>query len=377
MIIGMIRSTNTGKSKSWRNASAAAILCLLSAATARSEDAPRPGIAPAWRDLFKRTAPPPPPADNETTPGKIALGARLFADPRLSGKGDRTCATCHVPDRAFTDSRQRALGLRGASLPRNSPSLFNLAWSRYFFWDGRAASLEVQVQGPILAANEMAGHWPSILQRLERDLDFKAEYQREFPTEPGITEASVVKALAAYVRSIVSPRTRFDEWVDGKSDALNSREQIGFELFAGKAGCVLCHVGWRFTDDRLHDIGLPGRDPGQGAVAGGTRGLAAFKTPGLREIARTAPYMHDGSLPTLAAVVAHYAGGFLRRPSLSTNMNRKLRLNPEERADLIAFLGTLSSETTTNEASPIKAPSATTPIAKGRPALEPEPAGPR
>ena len=138
-----------------------------------------------------------------------------------------------------------------------------------------------------------------------------------------------------------------------KVDALNASEQKGFERFVGKAACVLCHVGWRFTDDKLHDIGLPGRDPGQGAVAGGTRGLAAFKTPGLREITRTAPYMHNGSLPTLASVVAHYAGGFLRRPSLSTNMNRDLRLDPQERADLIAFLRTLSSEAAGSRASSI------------------------
>jgi cytochrome c peroxidase len=146
------------------------------------------------------------------------------------------------------------------------------------------------------------------------------------------------------VRSLVSPPTRFDAWVEGDAAALRPEEVRGFRLFTGKAGCVLCHVGWRFTDDRFHDIGLESRDAGRGAVPGGTPGLMAFKTPGLRELAHTAPYMHDGALPTLDAVVRHYAGGFIARPSLATHINRDLRLSARERADLVAFLRSLSSE---------------------------------
>ena len=161
---------------------------------------------------------------------------------------------------------------------------------------------------------------------------------------PRSRKNSVLKALAAYVRSLVSPPTRFDAWIGGDAEALSAAEVRGFVLFTGKAGCVLCHAGWRFTDDRFHDIGLPGKDPGRGVVPGGTPGLAAFKTPSLRELKRTAPYMHDGSLPTLAAVLAHYTSGFVRRPSLAPTMNLKLKLGAQERADLIAFLHTLSSE---------------------------------
>jgi cytochrome c peroxidase len=159
-----------------------------------------------------------------------------------------------------------------------------------------------------------------------------------------VSQEAVVAALAAYLRSLISPPSRFDAWIGGDAAALGPAQVRGFRLFTGKAGCVLCHVGWRFTDDRFHDIGLPGNDPGRGAVPGGTPGLSAFKTPSLREIARTAPYMHDGSLPTLAAVVTHYSGGFLRRPGLAPNLNRELRLSAREKADLIAFLRTLSSE---------------------------------
>jgi cytochrome c peroxidase len=311
------------------------------------------GIAPAgaadevgpWRALFQRpAAPPPAPADNPSTPEKVALGARLFADPRLSGDGRRSCVSCHRPERAFTDGRRRARAVAGGDLRRNTPTLWNLAWSRHYFWDGRAPSLEAQVQAPIEAPDEMGGDWPTILARLSADGALVAQFRAAFGGEAAITQDTVAKALAAYVRSLVSPPTRFDAWIAGEAGALGKAEVRGFALFTGKAGCVLCHAGWRFTDDRFHDIGLPSRDPGRGAVPGGTPGLAAFKTPSLRELSRTAPYMHDGSLPTLAAVVGHYAGGFVRRPALAPHMNRNLRLSPRERADLVAFLRTLSGE---------------------------------
>jgi cytochrome c peroxidase len=296
--------------------------------------------------MFQRPeGPPPAPPDNLPTAEKIALGASLFADPRLSGTGEHSCASCHRPRRSFTDGRRQARALSGEPLRRNTPALWNLAWSKQFFWDGRAPSLEVQVRGPIEAADEMGGRWPEILHRLQSDDGAVAMFRAAFPEEAGISEDAVVKALAVYVRSLVSPPTRFDAWIAGDPSALTATEQRGFRLFSGKAGCMLCHVGWRFTDDRFHDIGLRGRDPGRSAVPGGTPGRMAFKTPSLREVAYTAPYMHDGSLATLQAVVAHYAGGFVPRATLAPNMNRQLRLTAQERADLVAFLRTLSSET--------------------------------
>jgi cytochrome c peroxidase len=328
-----------GKGSLW--AAATALLFLAAAAdVARPRQPLR--VEAAWRLLFRRPAEPPAPPDNPLTAAKVALGARLFSDPRLSGGGDRSCASCHRPERSFTDGRRRARGLTGASLARNTPSLWNLAWSEAYFWDGRAPSLEAQVRMPIVATDEMAGDWPSILGRLNADFGLLAAFQAAFPESAPISEDSVAKALASYVRSLVSPRTRLDAWIEGDGHALEANEVRGFRLFTGKAGCVLCHVGWRFTDDRFHDIGLPGKDAGRGAVAGGTPGLPAFKTPSLRELASTAPYMHDGSRPTLAAVVAHYADTFLKRPSLAPSI-RRLDLSGAERADLIAFLGTLSS----------------------------------
>jgi cytochrome c peroxidase len=301
-------------------------------------------IAAPWRAMFRRpAAPPPAPADNPMTPDRIALGARLFADLRLSGNSERSCASCHRAELAFTDGRRRAKAVSGAPLRRNTPSLWDLAWSKHYFWDGRAASLEAQVRAPIEAADEMAGDWPIILARLEADADLAGRHRAAFGGDVPISQDAVVKALASYVRSLVSPATRFDAWIEGDAAALSQAEVRGFGLFTGKAGCVLCHSGWRFSDDRFHDIGLPSADPGRSAVAGGTPGLRAFKTPSLRDVAHTAPYMHDGSLATLSAVVAHYAGRFVARPGLAPSMNRTLRLSPRERADLVAFLRALSS----------------------------------
>ncbi|HWE18187.1 MAG TPA: cytochrome c peroxidase [Hyphomicrobiaceae bacterium] len=286
------------------------------------------------------------------TPERVALGAKLFADPRLSGGGRKSCAACHRPERALTDGLRRAQGAAGKPLRRNTPALWNLAWSKHQFWDGRAPSLEAQARGPIEEPEEMGGDWPTIVSRLEADAGVVREFRASFPEEPAISQATITKALAAYVRSLVSPPTRFDAWVAGDGHALQPAELRGFRLFTGKAGCVLCHNGWRFTDDRFHDIGLPSSDPGRGAVPGGTPGQRAFKTPSLREVARTAPYMHDGSLPTLEAVIAHYAGRFIARPSLAPNVSRKLKLSAQERADLVAFLKTLSSEAPGRAANP-------------------------
>jgi cytochrome c peroxidase len=278
------------------------------------------------------------------TPEKVALGAKLFADARLSGDNARSCASCHRPELSFTDGRRRARGRDGKPLLRNTPALWNLAWGRSFSWDGRAPTLEAQVAIPIADADEMAGDWTEIVRRLQADIGLASAFAAAFPQEPAVSQASIVKALASYVRSLVSPPTRFDAWIAGDARALSRAEARGFALFTGKAACVLCHAGWRFTDDRFHDIGLSGRDRGQGAVSGAEPGVIAFKTPGLREAAHTAPYMHDGSLATLPAVLSHYGGGFRNRPSLAPHMNRALRLSTRERADLLAFLRTLSSE---------------------------------
>ena len=306
------------------------------------EGKPSPIVIKVWRQLFSRPTEIPAPADNPQTSSKIALGSALFHDTRLSGDGQRSCASCHRSDKGFSDGRIKGAGLAGDNLKRNTPSLYNLAWGTHFYWDGREPSLEAQARVPIQHPNEMNGTFDVIVDRLRADRSMMRKFATAFPGIAQLSGDHIVKALAAYERSLVSPITRFDRWVADDDAALSAAEFAGFRLFVGKAGCVGCHVGWRFTDDKFHNIGLPGKDPGRGAIPGGVPGLASFKTPGLREAVYSAPFMHDGSLATLEAVISHYAGGFDKQRNLSSNMVRDLALSSVEKAQLLAFLKTLS-----------------------------------
>lgn len=329
-----------------RRPSGIVAVCLAALATAMTDAANAGGELDAvWRQLFARpSGPPSGPASAVPEAERAALGRVLFRDTRLSGDGSRSCSSCHDPARALADGRPRAAALDGGELARNTPALWNAAWGQSFYWDGRAPTLEAQAAIPIGHPREMAGDWPGIIARLKADVALDVRFHQAFTERPAIQPATILGALAAYERSLVSPRTRFDRWVEGEGAALSEEELRGFRLFTGRAGCVGCHAGWRFTDDRFHDIGLASTDPGRGAVAGGVPGLAAFKTPSLREARWTAPYMHDGSKPTIGAVLDHYAGGFATRPGLSPSMVRGLTLNGADRAALAAFMATLSSD---------------------------------
>ncbi len=319
------------------------LLCAASVGTAADDAPPPPSRDAVWRAIFARPVEGPAPSDPSSAE-KIALGHDLFRDPRLSGDGARSCASCHDPAKGYTNGKAKGEGLGGVTLPRNVPAIYNLAWSKQFFWDGRAPSLEAQARLPLLARDELAGDFAEIVSRLGRDPSMQERFARAFPDRSQATETAILEALAAYERTLVSPPTRFDRWVAGDDEALTETESEGFDLFVGKAGCVSCHGGWRLTDDGFHDIGLKGTDPGRGAVQGGVPGLAQFKTPSLRELAYTAPYMHDGSLPTLRAVIDHYAGDLVQRPSLDANVVRNLILTESEKTALISFLRTLSTD---------------------------------
>jgi cytochrome c peroxidase len=295
-----------------------------------------------WRMIFARPEDAPG-ADGQISE-RIALGADLFGDKRLSGAADRACASCHDPAQGFSNGLARGIGRDGAPLKRNVPGLYNLAWGTAFYWDGRAPTLEAQARVPITEPNEMGGDFATIIKRLSHDAAVKSRFARAFPERPVVDEDNIVQALTAYERSLVAPMTRFDAWVKGEDGALSQVEQAGFAIFVGKGGCVACHGGWRFTDDAFHDIGLDSEDLGRGAIGAGASGLPQFRTPGLRELAWSAPYMHDGSKDGLRDVVDHYAGGFLARPSLAANVRRDLSLDGAEKEALVAFLLTLSSE---------------------------------
>jgi cytochrome c peroxidase len=285
------------------------------------------------------------PVGSALSQAAVDLGRVLFSDPRLSGDGTMSCATCHQDQLAFADGQARHTGRDGKPLTRHTPHLWNLAWSETLFWDGRAKSLEAQARGPIENAQEMAAHLPDVVTRLAGDPATVARFASAFPDTGPVTADNLLAALAAYERSLVSPVTRFDRWVAGDAQALDDDEQKGFRLFTRRGQCSACHSGWRFTDEAFHDIGLPDTgDLGRGTAIALKAADHAFKTPSLREVTWTAPYMHDGSLSTLEAVIDHYARGGERRATLSKDMPPVVRLNEEERQQLVAFLGTLSSE---------------------------------
>jgi len=293
---------------------------------------------------FRRPTSVPFPADNPFSEQKRALGEALFHDKRLSADGSLACASCHERAKGFADGKVQGRGVPGRPLKRHTPTLWNLAWSSPVFWDGRARSLEEQVAGPIESPDEMALPMADAVARLAADPGMVRAFADAFPQAPRVDAANLARAIATYERTFVSPQTRFDRWIAGDERALTRNEVAGFELFTGKARCANCHSGFAFTDYAFHDIGLPGDDRGRGAVLRLEVAEHAFKTPGLREIGRSAPYMHDGSLATLADVVRHYAGGVLDRPTVSKDIARGLKLSDAERADLVAFLDTLTSD---------------------------------
>jgi cytochrome c peroxidase len=288
----------------------------------------------------------PVPPDNPATPEKIALGAALFADTRLSSNGTKACISCHDPAQGFSDGQSRGQGVAGVALKRNTPSLWNLAWGKSFFWDGRAATLEAQARGPIEHPLEMNMPLKKAVMRLKQDPKTVDSFKAVFGSD-GITETNVVKALSAYERTLVSPKTRFDKWVEGDETALSAYEKKGYELFAGRAGCAKCHTGWRFTDEAFHDIGLPSTpDTGRSAISGLPHNDHAFKTPSLRELVWTGPYMHDGAMATIEAANDHYFGGIENlRSSLSKDLLVLVPVFTDQRRQITAFLKTLSSET--------------------------------
>jgi len=284
----------------------------------------------------------PVPADNAITPEKVALGQTLFFDPRLSNSGTISCSSCHDPAHGWQDGRPRGIGEHGMIQARRTPTLRDVAWGGPFFWDGRADTLEDQAKGPLSQADEMNLSPERAVATLRTIPAYAGAFARAYPGK-GISVETMVGALASYERTLASGTAPFDRWVAGDGNAVSGAAKRGFVLFNTTARCAACHSGWRFTDDGFHDIGLPDADLGRGSVVPGLPILQhAFKTPTLRNVADRAPYMHDGSLATLEAVLDHYDHGYADRASLAPEMRRP-PLSQRERADLMAFLRTLTS----------------------------------
>jgi len=283
------------------------------------------------------------PKDNPYTVEKVTLGNRLYFDPRLSAANLLSCASCHNPAFGWGDGLPKGVGHGMKQLARRSPTIINAAFGQVFMWDGRAASLEEQALGPIVADAEMNLPIEQLIPKLMNISEYAPLFRAAFPNQ-GLTPSNIAKALAAYERTVVSGRAPFDAWIEGDETAILEEAKRGFVLFNTKAGCANCHSGWNFTDDSFHDIGLADPDIGRGKYLPQVIKMAhAFKTPGLREITRRAPYMHDGSLPTLEAVVDHYSDGGISRPSRSEQINA-LGLTKQEKDDLVAFMKTMTSD---------------------------------
>jgi len=297
----------------------------------------------AMKTEFRRPDSVPFPEDRTYSAAKAQLGERLFKDPILSGQNQSSCATCHQPENNWQDGVPKAMGLDGMPLPRRTPTLWNMAWGNLYFWDGRAKTLEEQVLGPMQNPREMGQQMEQLVNELSQSPEYRQMFAAAFPESPAIEEKTISHALATYVRTIVSPEAPFDRWIAGDESAISEGAKRGYTLFAGKGNCAACHSGWNFTDNSFQDIGLPGEDRGRGAVLKVAKMDFAFKTPTLRNVAERGPYMHDGSVATLEAVIDHYNGRFVKRPTLSRDM-RDIGLTDAEKANLVEFLKTLTSD---------------------------------
>jgi cytochrome c peroxidase len=315
------------------------------------------------------------PPDNPITRDKVALGRSLFFDPRLSIDNSVSCSTCHSPRIAFSDSRRVSLGVESRAGDRNAPAIINRAFSREQFWDGAANSLEEQARLPLTNPREMAMPSHELLVKKVRGIrGYRSWFKSVYASEVNIDD--LAKAIAAFERTVVSGNSRYDQFKNGNEHALNESEKRGLAIFEGKARCSQCHNGANFTDEKFHNIGVGWDatlvDLGRYKVTHNEQDIGAFKTPTLREIETTAPYMHNGAFATLDETVAFYNRGGIANPFLDVEMRRpkltlkqmleyyekrksteklspeaelvKLELTKQEQADLVAFLKTLSGQ---------------------------------
>ncbi len=306
--------------------------------------APRPGPTPYQLVVPAGFPAPEIPPDNPLTVEGIALGERLFADPILSVDSTIACISCHLPAHAFADPQPFSQGVGGLT-SRNSMPLVNLLWSRSFFWDGRTASLEEQALEPVQNPVEMGADWDRVVAKLKRHPEYPALFARTFG-DPRIDRQRTVQAIAQFERTLISADSQYDRWLAGQAE-LTPEEERGFILFHTEEGdCFHCHVAPLFTDNEFHNNGLDLDPPDQGlaALTGKRLDRGKFKTPTLRNIEYTAPYMHDGRFQTLEEVIEHYDAGIhriaLTDPLLLIRPN--LDLTPADKRALVAFLKTLS-----------------------------------
>ncbi|ULA67130.1 MAG: Methylamine utilization protein MauG [Nitrospira sp.] len=288
----------------------------------------------------------PTPSSNVNYAAKLELGKQLYFDGRLSKNNAISCAFCHNPGTGFADSRQTSIGVGGGVGGRQSPTVYNTGFNQVQFWDGRARSLEEQAIGPIHNPVEMAETHEHVVAKLGKIKGYQQQFRAVFGTDVNLQ--GIAEAIAAYERTVLSTNSAFDKYVLGDAKAMDESAVRGLGLFKGKARCILCHNGANFTDNQFHNLGVPQVGPmkedlGRYSVSRAEKDKGAFKTPTLRSITETAPYMHDGAFKTLEEVVEFLDQGGGSNPTLSPLMH-PLSLTADEKADLVMFLKALTGE---------------------------------
>ena len=289
----------------------------------------------------------PTPADNVPNAARVNLGRHLFFDPRLSGDGNMSCATCHNPGLGWSDGLPTGKGVKSMALDRASPTIINSAYNKIMMWDGRKKNLEDQAMGPMEANSEMNMDTAKLFKWLNETDGYRKLFEVAYPKE-GINANTLAKAMATFERTVVMKDSPFDRWIAGDAKAMNKQQVRGFGVFLdpAKGNCVACHSAPNFSDSGFHNIGLaawgkPNPDMGRYAQKPVEKLKGAFKTPQLHGIALTAPYFHDGSAKTLMDVVNHYEQGGEVKTNLAPNM-KPLNLTKEDKEDLVAFLNALT-----------------------------------
>ena len=332
----------------------------------KKEEPPKPAVPIGATIEIKAPLglpPVPTPADNPPTAETVALGRRLYYDPNFSVDNTISCASCHSPDAGFGDGKQFSDGVKGQKGGRNAPSVFNTAYYTLQFWDGRAPSLEKQAEGPVQNPIEMAHTLEDVVKKLSADASYKADFEKAYGPGP-ITYEKVEKAIASFERTVVTGNSPFDRYqYGGDKKALSAAAIRGLAVFRDpkKGNCAVCHTIEEkyalFTDNKFHNLGVGAeddklKDAGRFEVTKVEADKGAFKTPSLRNIAQTGPYMHDGSLKTLKDVVDLYVGGGNSNPWRDKEIKSLEHLTRRERVDLVAFLESLTGEVPPNVGKP-------------------------
>src|SRR3954447_14081737 len=286
------------------------------------------------------------PAKNPYSVAKVELGRYLYFDKRLSADETVSCASCHDPKSAYTDGAAVSTGIRKQKGNRSAPTIINRAYALAQFWDGRAATLEDQAKGPMANPIEMGNTHEALVGRLQQIPGYRPMFAKAFGSEE-ITIDRVAQAIACFERTLLSGNAPYDRYKLGNKQALTAAQVRGMSVFFDKAKCDKCHEGANFTLNAYANLGVgsdkPEPDVGRFAVTKNPRDWGVFKTPTLREIAHTAPYMHDGSLKTLDEVVEFYDKGGIKNKNLDENI-KPLHLTAQEKSDLVEFLKSLSGE---------------------------------